>query len=96
MCFERRIGCDPPILTEMEGSMKMMSWSRYHCLSWALLHAARQQRRAARIRRIRHRHLGVTGERARWRWWSGVSRPICFQFVIRMLRTETRSGGTDI
>ena len=56
--------------------MKMMSWSRYHCLSWSLLHAARQQHRAARIRRIRHRRLGVTAKRARRRWWWGVSRSI--------------------
>jgi hypothetical protein len=76
MCFERRIGCDPPILTEMEGSMKMMSWSRYHCLSRSLLHAARQQHRAARIRRIRHRRHGVIGARALYRLWRRVSRPI--------------------
>jgi hypothetical protein len=56
--------------------MKMMSWSRYHCLSWSLLNAARQQHRAARIRRIRRRRLGVTAKRARRRWWWGVSRPI--------------------
>jgi hypothetical protein len=75
MHFERRVGCDPPILTEMEGSMKMMTWSRYHCLSWSLLRAGRQ-RRTARIRKIRHRHHGIIGVHAYWRLWLGVSMPI--------------------
>jgi hypothetical protein len=72
MRFERRVGSDPPILTEMEGLMKMMTWSRYHCLSWSLLRAGRQ-RRTARIRKIRHRRRGILGVHASWRLWLGVS-----------------------
>jgi hypothetical protein len=48
---------------EMEGLMKMMTWSRYHCLSWSLLRAGRQ-RRTARIRKIRHRRHGIIGVHA--------------------------------
>jgi hypothetical protein len=36
--------------------MKMMSWSRYHCLSRSLMRAERQQR-LARIHRIRRQAL---------------------------------------
>ena len=39
---------------EMEGSMKMMSWSRYHCLSWSF----------TRIRaRLRHETLVRAGHK---------------------------------
>lgn len=38
--------------------MKMMSWSRYHCLSRSLMRAERQQR-LARIHRIRHRRQAL-------------------------------------
>jgi hypothetical protein len=75
MRFERPVGCDPPIFTAMEGLMKMMTWSRYHCLSWSLLRAGRQ-RRTARIRKIRHRHHGIIGVHAFWRLWPSVSRRI--------------------
>jgi hypothetical protein len=41
---------------EMEGSMNMMSWSRYHCLSWSFrrMRIARSHR-AARFHKIRRR-----------------------------------------
>jgi hypothetical protein len=41
---------------EMEGSMNMMSWSRYHCLSWSFkrMRTARSHR-AGRFHKIRRR-----------------------------------------
>jgi hypothetical protein len=57
----------------MEGSMKMMSWSRYHCLSWSLLRAVRQHR--AMMRKIRRRHRAVMGVRALSRLLRVVSGP---------------------
>jgi hypothetical protein len=68
----------------MEGSMKMMSWSRYHCLSASLLRAERRYR-AAKSRKMRHRShaphprpstFGADGAQTSY-----------FQFVIRMFRT---------
>jgi hypothetical protein len=58
---------------EMEGSMKMMSWSRYHCLSWSPLRAARQHR--AMMHKIRRRHHAVIGIRALSRLLRAISRP---------------------
>jgi hypothetical protein len=40
--FARRIALGPPIDVAMEDSMKMMSWSRYPCLSKSLLRAERR------------------------------------------------------
>jgi hypothetical protein len=40
----------------MEGSMKMMSWSRYHCLSPSLLRAERRAAKSkSKFRKICHR-----------------------------------------
>jgi hypothetical protein len=40
----------------MEGSMKMMSWSRYHCLSPSLLRAERRAAKSkSKFRKIWHR-----------------------------------------
>jgi hypothetical protein len=68
----------------MEGSMKMMSWSRYHCLSPSLLRA---ERRAAKSRSkfrkiwhrapVRHRRPPVA-ENGLFRY---------FRFVISLFRT---------
>jgi hypothetical protein len=52
--FERRIAHGPPIDVAMEGSMKMMSRSRYHCLSKSLLRAGRRYR-AEKLLKIRQR-----------------------------------------
>jgi hypothetical protein len=56
----------------MEGSMKMMSWSRYHCLPWSLMHAARRHR-VAKIHRTRRIMLSlvVTPRRVRRQVSSG-------------------------
>jgi hypothetical protein len=57
----------------MEGSMKMMSWSRYHYLSWSLLRAARQHR--AMKHKIWRRNRAAMGVRALSRLLRAVSRP---------------------
>jgi hypothetical protein len=44
--FERRIGNSPLMPKAMEGSMKMMSWSRYRYRMRSLLRAARRYRDA--------------------------------------------------
>jgi hypothetical protein len=76
--------------------MKMMSWSRYHCLPWSLMHAARRHR-ATKIHRTRRRNHAFINRGAASRWAPGFSGPAeCFQFVIRMFRTKARSGDTDI
>jgi hypothetical protein len=68
----------------MEGSMKMMSWSRYHCLSPSLLRAERRAAKSrSKFRKIWHRaparHPPMPGaESALIRY---------FQFVIRRFRT---------
>jgi hypothetical protein len=68
----------------MEGSMKMMSWSRYHCLSGSLLRAERRYR-AARYRKIRQRsHIPHPRPPA---FGAGGAQAGYFQFVIRMFRT---------
>jgi hypothetical protein len=67
----------------MEGSMKMMSWSRYHCLSGSLLRKSRRLSR--RYRKTRQRshvpqpRLPVSG--------ADGPRTSFFQFVIRLFRT---------
>jgi hypothetical protein len=66
----------------MEGSMKMMSWSRYHCLSKSLLRAERRYR-AAKMLKTRQRSRAPRPP-SRGAGWT-PSR--CFQFVIRLLRT---------
>jgi hypothetical protein len=69
----------------MEGSMKMMSWSRYHCLSGSLLRNPRKlspRTRAAKTRQRSHvpqPHLPVSG--------ADGARTSFFQFVIRLFRT---------
>jgi hypothetical protein len=73
----------------MEGSMKMMSWSRYHCLSKPLLRAGRRIRaaksRKAKFHKIRQRrdisHLSPPVFAA------GNALTRYFQFVIRLFRT---------
>jgi hypothetical protein len=70
----------------MEGSMKMMSWSRYHCLSPSLLRAERRAAKSkSKFRKIwyrvpaRHRRPPVPGApnvMARY-----------FRFVIGLFRT---------
>jgi hypothetical protein len=67
----------------MEGSMKMMSWSRYHCLSGSLLRKSRRLSR--RYRKTRQRsHVPQPGLPV-----SGADGPRTsfFQFVIRLFRT---------
>jgi hypothetical protein len=70
--------------------MKMMSWSRYHCLSWSLMRAA-HTRRVRRIHKTRQRrHASDMSPVAAV---AGASR---FQFLIRMFRTGAWSGYTDV
>jgi hypothetical protein len=88
-----------PTNLKMEGSMKMMSWSRYHCLSWSFLQAARRHR-AAKGHRIRRRRDVARDAEPAQASLPGVSEPFltkpfltkpfltkCFQFVMRMFRT---------
>jgi hypothetical protein len=78
----------------MEGSMKMMSWSRYHCLSASLLRAERRCR-AAKSRKMRlHKiwlHKTLRRSHAPHRRPSAFgadgAQTSYFQFVIRVLRT---------
>jgi hypothetical protein len=83
----------------MEGSMKMMSWSRYHCLSGSLLRAERRYRAAkldktglrksrlhkAWLHKIRHRSH-APHPRPPVAGADGA-RAGYFQFVIRLFRT---------
>jgi hypothetical protein len=64
----------------MEGSMKMMSWSRYHCLPKLSLRAERRYG-AARILGTR---LRIRGHRRSPAGWAPTR---YFQFVIRLFRT---------
>jgi hypothetical protein len=72
----------------MEGSMKMMSWSRYHCLSGSLLRKPRKfsrRYRAARYHKSRQRsHVPHPRPPA---FGAGGAQAGYFQFVIRMFRT---------
>jgi hypothetical protein len=77
----------------MEGSMKMMSWSRYHCLPSSLLRAERRYRAV----RSKMKSLRLKARKSRQR--HGVPHPLTqaadagrartsyFQFVIRLFRT---------
>jgi hypothetical protein len=74
----------------MEGSMKMLSWSRYHCLSSSLLRAERRAaksrsklRKISRGRSARYPQPPVPGAK------SGLARALTryFRFVIRLFRT---------
>jgi hypothetical protein len=68
----------------MEGSMKMMSWSRYHCLSKSLLRAERRYHAAKMLKtrqRSRAPHPRPLAPGARW------APTRYFQFVIRLFRT---------
>jgi hypothetical protein len=70
----------------MEGSMKMMSWSRYHCLSPSLLRAERRAAKSrSKFRKIWHRaparHLRPPTPVAE----NGLFR--YFRFVISLFRT---------
>jgi len=60
--------------------MKMMSWSRYHCLSKPLLHAELRYRAAKRFRK----HKRIRGRRPEAASWAPAH---YFQFVIRLFRT---------
>jgi hypothetical protein len=64
----------------MEGSMKMMSWSRYHCLPKPLLRAERRYG-AAKNLETRQR---IRGHRRSPAGWAPFR---YFQFVIRLFRT---------
>jgi hypothetical protein len=66
----------------MEGSMKMMSWSRYHCLPKALSRAQRSYR-AAKMRKTRQ-HSRAPRQPAPGAGWAPTR---YFQFVIRLFRT---------
>jgi hypothetical protein len=74
----------------MEGSMKMMSWSRYHCLSWSFMRVAHPHRalkiRAARVCRNVPRSKCSQAGRLKAKW---------LRFVVRMFRTKAQSGYTD-
>jgi hypothetical protein len=70
----------------MEGSMKMMSWSRYHCLSPSLLRAGRRAaksksklRKIWRRSRVRRPRPSVPGAESALIHY--------FRFVIRLFRT---------
>jgi hypothetical protein len=78
----------------MESSMKMMSWSRYHCLSGSTLRAARRCRVAkSRKRRLQKTKLQKIWPRSHVRHprpaTSGAESALTryFQFVIRLFRT---------
>jgi len=78
----------------MESSMKMMSWSRYHCLSGSLLRAARRYRVAKshkrRLQKTRLQKIWSRGYVRRPRpAISGTDGVLTryFQFVIRLFRT---------
>jgi hypothetical protein len=73
----------------MEGSMKMMSWSRYHCLSKPLLRAQRRTRAAksnkAKFHKIlQHRQLSHP-QPSVFAAVNALTR--YFRFVIRLFRT---------
>jgi hypothetical protein len=65
----------------MEGSMKMMSWSRYHCLSGSLLRAGRRYRAAKSHKSRQRSHVPYPRPPA------VGAQTSYFQFVIRMFRT---------
>ena len=78
--------------------MKMMSWSRYHGLSWSFPRAARQ-RPAAMGRKIRRRYHASGNAGAA----PGSSPDVAglfgrnpFQSVMRMFRTRVRPADTDV
>jgi hypothetical protein len=74
----------------MEGSMKMMSWSRYHCLSPSLLRAERRAAKSkSKLRKTWHR---VPARQPRAPMPGAKSTLVrylarYFQFVIRRFRT---------
>jgi hypothetical protein len=63
--------------------MKMMSWSRYHCLSGSLLRNprrfSRRYRKTPQRSHVPQPHLPVFG--------ADGSRASLFQFVLRLFRT---------
>jgi hypothetical protein len=70
----------------MEGSMKMMSWSRYHCLSPSLLRAERRAAKSrSKLRKIWHRRPAGHPRPPVPRAKNAMAR--YFQFVIRLFRT---------
>jgi hypothetical protein len=77
--------------------MKMMSWSRYRCLSWSLPRAARQCP-AARRHKIRRQNRGFNRAAARGALpdVSGSFLRNCFESVMRMFRTGVRPADTDV
>jgi hypothetical protein len=83
---------------QTEGSMKTMSWSRYHCLSWSFMHAAHRHRAAGIYRATREpdgtigaRPAEVIAERIKVRSFRDL-----FRLVTRPLRTKSRPGVTDV
>jgi hypothetical protein len=79
----------------MEASMKTMSWSRYHCLSFSLLRAARRQR-AGKNHGSRRRHHAPQGAGIAPRLPPGVSGPLkAFQSAMRSFRAAWQ-GDTDV
>jgi hypothetical protein len=82
---------------ETEGSMKMMSWSRYHCLSWSFVRAEHRHR-GGRIHQTPHRSRGVidlpraTSES----FLARLFRAGCFQSVIKTVRTKARPRDTEV
>jgi hypothetical protein len=77
----------------MEASMKTMSWSRYHCLSFSLLRAARRPR-AGKNHGGRRRHHAFHGTP---RSPSGVSGSLkLFQSMMRIFRTGAWRSDTDV
>jgi hypothetical protein len=76
----------------MEGSMKMMSWSRYHCLSPSLLRAERRCRALksrSKLRKIWRRSPARHPRPPVPRVENGLVRYLAryFQFVIQLFRT---------
>jgi hypothetical protein len=80
----------------MEGSMKMMSWSRYRGLSWSSVHAARCHH-GVKIHKTRRRNRAFIDAAAAPRSAPDFCRAVqCFQFLIRMFRTRARPTDTDV
>jgi hypothetical protein len=76
--------------------MKMMSWSRYHCLSRSIPRVARQRpaMTGRKIRRHPSNHAGAAQSSSPAA--SGVLRRNCFQSLMRMFRTGVRPADTDV
>jgi hypothetical protein len=92
----------------MEASMKTMSWSRYHALSWARIGPHLHGRRAKRARRMAKAAAIAASSAPATSVRSGAADPGCegradFGFLAgvsralsRIFRTKALPGETDI